>query len=53
MYDVFIADWIRVLGREKFFIFQTEEYDADPRGILMKIFDFLDLGEDNDVKSSK
>ena len=45
IYDVFISDWMEVLGREKFFIFQTEEFEADPRKILRGIFGFLDLGE--------
>ena len=36
---------MEVLGREKFFIIQTEELEADPRKILRGIFEFLDLGE--------
>ena len=50
VYDVFISDWIKVLGRENIFIFQTEEYEADPRKILTNIFDFLDLGKDFEIK---
>ena len=45
IYDVFISDWMEVLGREKFFIIQTEELEAYPRKTLTHIFDFLDLGK--------
>ena len=45
IYDVFISDWMEVLGREKFFIIQSEELEACPRKTLPQIFDFLDLGK--------
>ena len=45
IYDVFISDWMEVLGREKFLIVQTEELKAYPRKTLAGIFDFLDLGK--------
>ena len=49
VYDVFISDWINVLGREKFFFLQIEEYEKKPVEILRQMFKFLDLGKHNDL----
>ena len=42
---------MEVLGREKFFIFQLEEFKSEPRKILKDLFDFLELGESLKLRS--
>ena len=44
VYDIFISDWMAVLGREKFLVIQVEEYEEDPVGTMRRIFHFLNLG---------
>lgn len=44
LYIVFLLDWLTVFHRDQVFVLQLEEYAANMKVAIKKVFDFLDLG---------
>lgn len=44
MYIIFILDWMTVFQREQILVLRLEDYAADLRLTINKVFDFLSVG---------
>ena len=44
MYIVFLVDWLTVFHREQILVLRLEDYAANLKGTIKKVFDFLTVG---------
>lgn len=44
MYIIFLLDWMTVFQREQILVLRLEDYAADLRLTINKVFDFLSVG---------
>lgn len=44
MYIVFLLDWLTVFQREQILVLRLEDYAANLKGTIKKVFDFLTVG---------
>lgn len=44
MYIIFLLDWMTVFQREQILVLRLEDYAANLRGTINKVFDFLSVG---------
>nr|KAG5693862.1 hypothetical protein BaRGS_009918 [Batillaria attramentaria] len=45
MYSVFMKEWLAVFPRDRFYILRTEDYQANMKEHLRRIYKFLDVGQ--------
>ena len=45
LYAVYLEKWLEHFPPEQFLVVRLEDYEADPRGYLRRIFDFLGVAE--------
>ncbi|KAF1375610.1 hypothetical protein PFLUV_G00221990 [Perca fluviatilis] len=44
MYIIFLLDWLTVFDREQILVLRLEDYAANLKGTIKKVFDFLSVG---------
>lgn len=44
MYIIFLLDWLTVFQREQILVLRLEDYAANLRVTIRKVFDFLSVG---------
>jgi hypothetical protein len=45
MYDVFTEDWLKIFPRDQMYFSKLEEFSADRRSSLQKMFQFIAVGK--------
>lgn len=51
LYIVFLLDWLTVFHRDQILVLQLEDYAANLRLTIHKVFDFLNVGTYRDKNS--
>ena len=49
LYSLFLEKWLEHFAPEQFLVVRLEDYEADPRGYMSRIFSFLELEEPSEA----